>query len=592
MPNNPRFLITTSDERTWKFDRPVIFLGEWCKRYDRKEIWSAMDAIVAKPYGIEADQKETDHKIVLALEEHFFPILCNILNEFHNTTHKNRFWRIILGHWFRRYIGVIVNRTNTLLQCIREYEINGISILSDENYILGTLDSNSANWAHNDEQWNSIFFSRILALTGKHDFSVEIVPGDENTGYIWPHPPATDMSLKRRILRWGFQVVRKIAGVFSRQNDAFIINSYLPLKEDIQLQLALRQMPQLWVTPTLNATAKYDNELRKRLSDIFSEKTMDDGILHITISSLLFQLMPYCYLEGFKELEKQALSLPWPAKPKFIFTSNNFDTDEVFKCWAGLQTEKGVKYIIGQHGNSYGTSRSAENSVEEIIADKFITWGWKDKLQQHKPAFIFKTTPLEPRSGSKLYNLQSCYYQPQDTWDNTAEWKDYFVEQQVFLSLLDPAIKKHTVIRLHYSHIFTKSGEAQRFEDWDNSFDIDLGFSPMTEVVAQSHLIVFSSDSTGILETLSQNIPIIAFWQNGLDHVRDSALPYYQLLIDAGILHLTPEAAANKVNQIWNDINGWWMSALIQETRVKFCNQFARVSKNRIDDILTILNSQ
>jgi hypothetical protein len=24
-----RYLITNADERTWKFDRPVIFLGEW-----------------------------------------------------------------------------------------------------------------------------------------------------------------------------------------------------------------------------------------------------------------------------------------------------------------------------------------------------------------------------------------------------------------------------------------------------------------------------------------------------------------------------------------------------------------------------------
>ncbi len=551
-----------------------------------------MDAIVAKPYGIESEEKQIDHSVVLALEDHFFPILGDVLNEYHKTAHEKNFWRIILGHWFRRYIAVILNRTNTLQQCIREYEISGISVLSDEHYILGTLDSNSANWAHNDEQWNSIFFSKILALIGTYDFPVEIVPGDENKGYIWPHSPATDMSLKRRVLRWGFQLVRKIAGLFARQNDAFIINSYLPVKEEIKLQLALHQMPQLWVTPKLKIAEKYDNELRKRLSDILSERAMGTDILHITISSLLFQLIPLCYLEGFKELKKQALALPWPAKPKFIFTSNNFDTDEVFKFWAGLRTEKGVKYFIGQHGNSYGTSRSAENTVEEIIADKFITWGWQDKLKQHKPAFIFKAAPLELKSGTKLYNLQSCYYQPQDTWDYTAEWQNYFTDQKVFLSQLNPAIKKQTVVRLHYSHIFTKSGEVLRFQDLDNNLEIDLGFSPMTEVVANSRLIVFSSDSTGILETLSQNIPIIAFWQNGLDHVRDSALPYYYLLIKAGILHLTPESAASKVNQIWDNIDGWWMSEHIQEARINFCSRFARVSKNRIGDILTILNSE
>jgi hypothetical protein len=49
-----RHLITTADERTWKFDRPVLFLGEWCRLYDRKQVWGGMDGIVAEPYGLQA----------------------------------------------------------------------------------------------------------------------------------------------------------------------------------------------------------------------------------------------------------------------------------------------------------------------------------------------------------------------------------------------------------------------------------------------------------------------------------------------------------------------------------------------------------
>ena len=38
MSKVPRYLITSADELLWKFDRPVIFLGEWCRRFDRKHI--------------------------------------------------------------------------------------------------------------------------------------------------------------------------------------------------------------------------------------------------------------------------------------------------------------------------------------------------------------------------------------------------------------------------------------------------------------------------------------------------------------------------------------------------------------------------
>ena len=32
-----RFLITTPQKNTWKFSEPILFLGEWCKLYKKKE---------------------------------------------------------------------------------------------------------------------------------------------------------------------------------------------------------------------------------------------------------------------------------------------------------------------------------------------------------------------------------------------------------------------------------------------------------------------------------------------------------------------------------------------------------------------------
>jgi hypothetical protein len=61
MTNKTRYLITTADERTWRFDRPVIFLGEWCRTYERKHVWQGMDAIVAAPYGLDQASKDSDH---------------------------------------------------------------------------------------------------------------------------------------------------------------------------------------------------------------------------------------------------------------------------------------------------------------------------------------------------------------------------------------------------------------------------------------------------------------------------------------------------------------------------------------------------
>ena len=76
MTKKKRYLITTADERTWKFDRPVVFLGEWCRLYDRKNIWHNMDAIVSEPYGIDPSKKKTDYYEAKRLEDKLFPEFC------------------------------------------------------------------------------------------------------------------------------------------------------------------------------------------------------------------------------------------------------------------------------------------------------------------------------------------------------------------------------------------------------------------------------------------------------------------------------------------------------------------------------------
>ena len=62
-------LIYSSNEQTWKFDRPVVFLGENCRLFSRKFVWSDMDAIVAKPFGLGQINKDENYTKVKQLEE-------------------------------------------------------------------------------------------------------------------------------------------------------------------------------------------------------------------------------------------------------------------------------------------------------------------------------------------------------------------------------------------------------------------------------------------------------------------------------------------------------------------------------------------
>ena len=76
-----RYLITTADERTWVKDQPVLFLGEWCRLYNRKHIWSKVDAIVAEPYGLNEGQKDRDLDYIYVLRDQLVKELASELNK-------------------------------------------------------------------------------------------------------------------------------------------------------------------------------------------------------------------------------------------------------------------------------------------------------------------------------------------------------------------------------------------------------------------------------------------------------------------------------------------------------------------------------
>ena len=346
-----RYLVTTSDESTWKFDRPVIFLGEWCRLYDRRHIWENMDAIVAEPYGVDRVSKDLNAAQASEFEDTIFPKLCTSLNHYHGKQYSQRFWKIILGHWLSLHLSVILNRVKTLEQCLQKYQISGTTFFRSDDFSF-TADCFSSSLSNfDDNQWNNILNEKILNLLEMN------IPFVENIDYHSSiEPSRVRPSFSRVFSKWAHKYIGLFLSFFIRDNDAFIINSYLPLKEEVKLHLALRQLPQFWSESNFKSQNRPNSMIRHQLAkDLTSESK--DSLMEI-ISSMLFELMPVCFLEDFSNLNNFSKKQRWPKNPKFIFTSSNFFADDVFKLWTANKVESGTKYYIGQHGNNNGTLKS------------------------------------------------------------------------------------------------------------------------------------------------------------------------------------------------------------------------------------------
>jgi putative transferase (TIGR04331 family) len=582
-----RFLITTEDEATWKFDQPVIFLGEWCRLYDRKHIWQNMDAIVAKPYGTDIFTKEKDDLKVKNLEQKIIQELSTIFNENFHTNYSIRFWQIILGTWLRNILNILLNRINTLKQCLDLEEISGTTLYSSEycSLAIPNLRSGFVNF-FDDEKWNNILSGRILSLLDNNKISINYINYKGGKYSYQNHSQNGQVNFKpynlnsdqlfKKVGNYIYKNYKKITEKFVSNEDAFLINTYLGSKQSIKLELNLGQFPQLWKKLKTNIDTKPNRLLRKNLTEKFLKKSDDD--LEKISRNLLFELLPVYYLEGFEELTKIVNQQPWPKSPKFIFTSNNFGTDEFFKLYTATKTEEGSKYYIGQHGNNYFTIRYVFPRIEEQTCDKFLTWGWNSKFSQYIPMFIFNTAGRKKKYDKKggLLLVERPQTSRSFPWDVHADFNHYFKEQTKFVSKLVSEPMQKLTIRLSKTRNNKKLCEVSRWLDFNKSLKIDDGNTVLKNLIAESRLVVHSYDTSGLLENLSQNIPTLVFWQNGFDHLRDSVKSDYQVLVDNGIIYFSAESIANKVNEIWYNVDKWWFQKNVQEAITFFCDKYAK----------------
>lgn len=591
MPSTPRFLITTADVRSWRDDTPILFLGEWCCWNLKKEALDNLDAEVAPPYGWNEGQKKTEYRYVQDLIERLLLDLSQALNHHHGTSHTPRYWRIMLGTWLYKFTMIMFNRWATVQYALGKYSVSGTVVLEFPKEQLVPVDYINFARLYRLDAWNQAIYGRILKDWSNISCVVrEIGLLDEGGVSTLQHfTPAPARTLKRQVKKFVANRVQKIANLLTRPTDAFLIATYLPFVQECKLQLALGQIP---VPRLLQPTPKVspDFDIRRGIS-----LNPEGGVAGFEqfIRTLIPEQLPTCYLEGYQALNEKARSMPWPANPKFIFTSNSFDGDEVFKAWTASKVELGIPYIIGQHGANYGAGEFAPSEIHEVAtADRYLTWGWEDGCVKHRPvaALTMVGKPAgkwNPRGGVLLVERGGGHRET--LWDETPAFQKYLEDQFKFVEgLLDPVSERVTV-RLYSAYLYSSWSEDMIWKDRFPRIQLDTGVYPISKQIRKNRLTIYSYESTGILESLAGNVPTLFFYDTKNWPLRSKAQLYYNRLKEVGIFHDTPESAANKVNEIWDDVQDWWTRDEVQEARRVFCNHFARMPQNPIRELKKVL---
>jgi putative transferase (TIGR04331 family) len=568
-------------EETWPTDEsPILFLGEWCRLYNKKALWGRKNAEVAPYHWDDREKLHKDYLYLQALYEELLVELAAKLNAVHGVNHSVRYWRIIVGPWLGYFIQMLFDRWAMLRQVIQNSDISGVRVMQRGfNYAVSN-DMEDFNSKYLGDPWNETIFGQLLEWM---DIPVETVHEtvESHATASKPFKLISKWHLKQRL----DQIAGYVSGLIHSDTEYFFINSYLPLKQDFLLQLKLGQLPKRWRTVPVPVTP--ENSLDRQWEVLPPINSNDfPGILRAMIP----RHIPTAYLEGYGALLRVAQDLPWPKKPKAIFTSSAYSADDVFKSWAADKVEGGVPLAIGQHGGNYGMARWGFEEEHQIaIADHFLTWGWReeesDKVTPVGNLKGFGKKMIPDRQGGALmiemmlprmsYHMYSVPV--------ARQWLDYFKDQCRFVQALPQVLRNQLLVRL-FPHEFGWC-QSQRWEDRYPTLALENGIQPMALLMAKSRICISTYNATTYLESMSLNFPTIMFWSPNHWELRDSALTYFEKLKSVGIFHETPESAARQMAQVWDDVSGWWQGSAVQSVRKEFCDRYAHTPKDPLESM-------
>ncbi|MCH5432612.1 transferase, LIC12162 family protein, partial [Leptospira interrogans serovar Canicola] len=166
-----RSLVATALEETWPgFDVPILFLGEWCKIYNRRKVWERFDSKTLPYHWDDREKLQKDYfKLQSLYEDILLPNVSQNLNRIHNTDRSLKFWRILVGPWLGLFIHIVYDR----FESIRILKESGDFILPPR-FVCKEADMvpngmmEFYNFFAND-YWNQWLFSSILDFFFQRD---------------------------------------------------------------------------------------------------------------------------------------------------------------------------------------------------------------------------------------------------------------------------------------------------------------------------------------------------------------------------------------------------------------------------------------
>ena len=556
-------LITTSDPTFWKHQGESLALGAWCL---------SNGPVLPHPWT-DSDVRHAKYGEIDEIYEKLLPRVYLDLGRIHGIHADERYWRIIIGPWLKYALEIFFERFECLTAA-RQFAPNLSTRIAQfpspvarnfDDFVVRSVEDDLNLWIYSE------MIRRLdLFPYEERPFSVKASSMAKGSQPLW-----------KNVLRKALVFLGSLGG----GGKLYIKDCSLRRFEQWSLSLHLGSWPR-WaqVTPPKKVVGNETLAQHRSTGKLSGEEMSFENLA----LSLVWQIMPRCYLEDFAPMRKSSL-MRYPKTARTILSGNSYHADELFKIWCAEQVHaNGARLIAEQHGGLYGTGRySSMENHEATIADRYLTWGWKRDDVDCQPTsngkLLAARRELKPNREGKLLLVERGAPR-YSYWSYSSplphQYLEALNEQFVFVENLDSSIRDELLVRLHALDWGWKV--RGRWEEKFPEIRLSDGTATMNDELRISRLFVGTYNATTFLETLAANYPTIVFWNPMHWDLHPRARPMFEELKKAKIFFESPCGAAKHVNRVFQNPDSWWQSPETQLARENFCRTFAWAAEDPV----------
>lgn len=582
--SSSKLLVTTALEETWSQSDTNFFIGDWCKIYDRFQSWENLKHEINSYHWDDINKLIKDINYLETLVNSIIIELSKTLNKLHKKDYSTLYWKILCGHWTSLFTQILYDRWEVVRTALDSNHFFKTKIISIENKEMVPQGIENFILMCHQDKWNHFIFSKILkSETYKKNIKIEEINSIKNDDF--KKDPYYPFKINYKLFFILAKTFSPIIKLFRSRQKYFISETYLSKKKEILLNLSLGLVP-INIIPRYYSKSKFEASVRNKISLNLTPKNDFEKLLY----KLIIENLPLSFVEDFENLSNSLNKIGWPKKPKLIFTSHFINNKSIGSIYVAEKKENGAKLIHGQHGGGYGQNfYHWYETFEKSISDKYISWGWTDKADKKVLSFgILKPLEKYVKINRETSKKIMIVIRPKERYSATAldtrtrgpQLKRYHEDCIKIAKILDiNGLKEKLLVRLHER----KYGWSEEYL-WKKNFPqilIDRGFDSIMKSISESKVVIYTYNATGYLELMASNFPVLIYWNNKENKLRNDAEKNFIKLKEAKIFHDSVESLTNHLLMIEKNIERWWKDAKTQNAVKDFCKVYANFIPNK-----------